>query len=64
MKGVNHNNYCVGQNCFHLVWKIKYAYSFLNRNSLKACVEGVIELISFQHNWEVYELQVMPDHVH
>ena len=64
MKGLKHNNHSVGQNCFHLVWKVKYAYSFLNRLHLKKCVEGVIKLISMQNSWEIYELKVMPDHVH
>ena len=64
MEGLKRNNYNVGQNCFHLVWKVKYAYSFLNRHSLKACVEGMIKLIAAQYGWQVHELQVMPDHVH
>ena len=64
MKGLNHFSHSVGQNCFHLVWKVKYAYSFLNRHSLKACVEGMIKLIAAQYGWQVHELQVMPDHVH
>jgi len=64
MKGLKHNSHSVGQNCFHLVWKIKYAYSFLNRLHLKKCVEGMIKLLALQKGWEIYELKVMPDHVH
>jgi putative transposase len=64
MKGLKHYNHSVGQNCFHLVWKVKYAYFFLNRLHLKKCVEGIIKLVALQQGWEIYELQVMPDHVH
>ena len=64
MKGLKHNSHSVGQNCFHLVWKVKYAYSFLDRLHLKRCVEGAIKLISLEKGWEIYELKVMPDHVH
>jgi len=64
MKGLKHNSHSVGQNCFHFVWKVKYAYFFLNRLHLKRCVEGIIKLIALQHGWEIYELKIMPDHVH
>jgi len=36
----------------------------LNRISLNKCVEGIIKLIAYQRHWEIYELKVMPDHVH
>jgi putative transposase len=64
MKGLKHNSHSVGQNCFHLVWKVKYCYEVLNRPTLRKCVEGIIKLISFEKGWEIYELKVMPDHVH
>jgi len=64
MEGLKHNSHSVGQNCFHLVWKVKYAYSFLNRLHLKRCVEGTIQLLCLQKGWEIYELKVMPDHIH
>ena len=64
MKGLKHNSHSVGQNCFHFVWKVKYAYSFLDRLHLKKCVEGTIKLLCLQKGWEIYELKVMPDHVH
>ena len=64
MKGLKHNNHSVGQNCFHLVWKVKYSYTVLSRPTLRKAVEGLIRLICFQRRWEIYELQVMPEHVH
>ena len=64
MEGLKHNSHSVGQNCFHLVWKVKYAYSFLDRLHLKKCVEGIIKLIAMQKGWQIFELKVMPDHVH
>lgn len=64
MKGLKHNSHSVGQNCFHLVWKVKYCYPVLARLRLRKCVEGIIQLIASQKGWEIYELKVMPDHVH
>lgn len=64
MEGLKHNSHSVGQNCFHFVWKVKYAYSLLDRLHLKKCVEGMIQLLCLQKGWEIYELKVMPDHVH
>ena len=64
MKGLKHNKHSVGQNCFHLVWKVKYSYEVLNRRTLRKAVVGIIRLVAMQHRWQIYELQVMPDHVH
>jgi len=64
MEGLKRNNHSVGQNCFHLVWKVKYSYTVLARLSLRCCVEGIIRLISRKNGWEIFELKVMPDHVH
>ena len=64
IKGLKHYHHGVGQNCFHLVWKVKYSYNFLNRIHLRKCVEGIIKLIALQHGWKIWELNVQPDHVH
>jgi len=64
MEGLKHFKHAVGQNCFHLVWKVKYSYTVLARLSLRCCVEGIINLVSLEKGWEIYELKVMPDHVH
>jgi len=64
MEGLKHFKHAVGQNCFHLVWKVKYSYEVLSRLSLRCCVEGIIRLIAFRYGWEIFELKVMPDHVH
>ena len=64
MQGLNNFNHGVGQNSYHLVWKPKYAkdpFKFgLVRNH---CVQFLNE-IAQQYNFKIYELQVMPDHVH
>lgn len=64
MEGTRHFNHAVGQNCFHLVWKVKYSYEVLNRPTLRKAVEGMIKFIARQQDWQIYELKVMPDHVH
>ena len=64
IKGLKHFSHGVGQNCFHLVWKVKYSYNFLNRLHLRKVVEGTIRLIAYQRGWHIYELNVQPDHVH
>ena len=64
IKGLKHYNHGVGQNCFHLVWKVKYSYAFLNRHALRECVEQTIILVAYKRGWKIHELSVQPDHVH
>lgn len=54
----------VGQNAYHLVWKPKYAIPVFRSEHFRRVCDGVLCMVAFQHGMKVYELQVMPDHVH
>jgi putative transposase len=61
---LRHRSHSVGQNAFHLVWKPKYASNFLRFKPVNKICIGSIRLVALQYNMEIYELQVMPDHIH
>ena len=62
--GLRSRAHSVGQNAYHLVWKPKYAMPVFRFERSRRVCDGVLRMIAFQHNMKVYELQVMPDHVH
>jgi len=53
----------VGQNCFHLVWKPKYAYPILVGDVKSEC-ECVLRETSKRYDYGVISLEVRPEHVH
>ena len=61
---LRHRSHSVGQNAFHLVWKPKYASSFLRFKEVNLVCIGAINLVSYQYKMQIYELQVMADHIH
>lgn len=63
-KELTHRAHSVGQNAFHFVWKPKYASKFLGYDAVNRVCEGALRLIAFQKKCMIYELQVMPDHIH
>ena len=64
MKGLNNFNHGVGQNAYHLVWKPKYAKDPFKFDLVRKDCEQFLREIAQQYSFEVYELQVMPDHIH
>ena len=62
--GLSSRAHSVGQNAYHLVWKPKYAFPVFQTEKLRRVCDGVLRMIAWQHGMRVYELQVMPDHVH
>lgn len=48
---------------YHIVWCPKYRKEILI-GKLKEFLEEQIQTIALTKNWEVLELQVMPDHIH
>ena len=52
-----------GQNCFHFVWKPKYAYRILEGEVKSEC-ERVFREVACTYRFVIKELQVMSDHVH
>jgi putative transposase len=48
---------------YHLVWAPKYR-KWILRGDIQRCVEGVIQEIAENHEFEIDELEVAKDHVH
>jgi len=61
---LRHRSHSVGQNAFHLVWKPKYSSSFLRFKEVNKVCIGSIRFVALKYGMEIYELQVMPDHIH
>jgi len=57
-------SHSVGQNAFHFVWKPKYSSDFLKYEAVNKVCVGSIKLIAMKYSCKIYELQVMPDHIH
>jgi len=61
---LTYRSHSVGQNVFHFVWKPKYSSKFLQYPNVNKVCKGAIKLIALQYKCKIYELQVMPDHIH
>lgn len=57
-------SHSVGQNAYHMVWKPYCARPFFKNYKFKKICEGALCLIAAQYKFKIYELQVMPDHIH
>ena len=64
MKELVHRRHSIGQSAYHLVWKPKYNVKVFRHPWVrKICKDAIMEVAS-NHGIEVYEMKVMPDHVH
>jgi len=61
---LTHFGHSVGQNAFHFVWKPKYAKDPFKFEKLRQLCEEVLREVAKKYNFEIFELKVMPDHVH
>jgi len=59
-------NFChgVGQNSYHLVWKPKYGWDVFKFSWVKKDCEAILHEAALRYKIQVYELEVMSDHVH
>ena len=64
MKDLKYFGHSVGQNCFHFVWKAKYARDPMKFSGIRSDVDRLIREVCERHKFEIYELNVQPDHVH
>lgn len=64
MKGLKHFGHSVGQNCFHFVWKPKYARDPMKFYGVRCDIENFIHEVCERNKFEIYELSVQPDHIH
>ena len=61
LKAASHG---VGQNVYHLVFKTKYALPLFSSVCYHKVCEGAFKLIACQNGFVIYEMQIMPEHVH
>jgi putative transposase len=61
---LTHNKHSVGQSAYHLVWKPKYNVKVFLHPWVRKIGEEAIKDAAKRHNIILYELRVMPDHVH
>tara|TARA_Y100000031_G_C7970314_1_gene270059 strand:- start:32 stop:481 length:450 start_codon:yes stop_codon:yes gene_type:complete len=64
MKGLKHFGHSVGQNCFHFVWKPKYAKDPMKFYGIRCDVEHFLREVCERHKFEIFELNIQPDHLH
>lgn len=57
-------SHAVGQNSYHLVWKPKYSWNCFKFQWVKNDCEAIINEAVLRYKLKLYELEVMPDHVH
>ena len=61
---LKHFKHSVGQNAYHLVWKPKYALDLFKSVYYRKVCEGALRQVAMNYKYKIYEMQVMPDHVH
>ncbi len=64
MKGLTNFNHSVGQNAYHLVWRPKYSKDPFKFDLVRQHCEQFLNEIARKYEFDIYELQVMSDHVH
>ena len=56
--------HAVGQNSYHLIWKPKYAWDCFKFPWVQKDCDAILREASVRYGMTIYELEVMPDHVH
>ena len=59
-KSLNHCKYLVQ---YHLVWCPKFRFKVINDN-IKKSLRNILDDICNKYQYEILELEVMPDHIH
>jgi putative transposase len=58
------NNHSVGDSMWHLEWCPKYRYKMFRKFKYKNLVTACIRKAAKEHNIEILEINVMPEHLH
>lgn len=58
------NNHSVGDSIWRFEWCPKYRYNMFRKFEYKSLAEGCIRKAAHEHNIEIKEISVMPDHIH
>jgi len=64
MVELTRRKHSVGQNAYHMIWKPKYNLKIFRHQFPREVCYSAITVAAKKHNIEIYELKVMPDHVH
>ena len=64
MVELKHNKHSVGQSAYHFVFRPKYNVCVFRHPWVKQVCEEAFKETAEKHNIEIYEMKVMPDHVH
>lgn len=54
----------VSQNTFHLIWTTKYRYPTFRSQLMREFGEVAIRKAATTHDIEIFEMRLLPDHVH
>ena len=54
----------VAQNTYHMIWVTKYRAPILRTATIASVARNAITLAAKRYGLELFELEVMPDHVH
>ena len=61
---IKHNNHSVGQNSYHLVWKLKWSWDALKFFPVRNICIAALKNVAKRYSIEIIEMEVMSDHVH
>jgi len=64
MVELEHNKHSVGQSAYHIVFRPKYNVCVFRHPWVKNVCEEALKETAKNHNIKIYEMKVMPDHVH
>ena len=64
MVSLEHNNHSVGQSSYHIVFRPRYNVCVFRHPWVKQVCEEALTEVTRAHNISVYEMKVMPDHIH
>ena len=64
MVDLTYRKHSVGQSAYHFVWKPKYNVNVFRHTWCKQVCEDAIKQAASNHKIQIYELRVMPDHIH
>ena len=58
------NNHSVGDSIWHMEWCPKYRYKMFRKLEYKSLITACIRKAAHEHDIEIKEINVMPDHLH
>ncbi len=64
MVELEHKKHSVGQSAYHLIFRPKYNVSVFAHPWVKKVCEEALKETAERHKIKIYEMKVMPDHIH